>query len=162
MAICASWELPIAIMDNVKLLITSVPRYLEKYCVNKTCRKVHLTGYNCNTTTKCKGKGICNNFGNCQCFPGHKPPDCKFQFGSPGGSIDDGNFQKSDEFYTEKGYNAHWNNWFILSFYIVLPFFIIFTIVIFKRNEIRKLCNRENTECKRNSSAVSESYDVEH
>uniref|UniRef100_A0A8I5NXV9 ADAM metallopeptidase domain 18 n=1 Tax=Papio anubis TaxID=9555 RepID=A0A8I5NXV9_PAPAN len=133
-----------------------------EYCVNKTCRKVHLTGYNCNTTTKCKGKGICNNFGNCQCFPGHKPPDCKFQFGSPGGSIDDGNFQKSDEFYTEKGYNAHWNNWFILSFYIVLPFFIIFTIVIFKRNEIRKLCNRENTECKRNSSAVSESYDVEH
>ncbi|XP_065375193.1 disintegrin and metalloproteinase domain-containing protein 18 isoform X9 [Macaca fascicularis] len=118
----------------------------EMYCVNKTCRKVHLTGYNCNTTTKCKGKGICNNFGNCQCFPGHKPPDCKFQFGSPGGSIDDGNFQKSDEFYTEKGYNAHWNNWFILSFYIVLPFFIIFTIVIFKRNEIRKLCNRENTE----------------
>uniref|UniRef100_A0A2K5M2A6 ADAM metallopeptidase domain 18 n=1 Tax=Cercocebus atys TaxID=9531 RepID=A0A2K5M2A6_CERAT len=126
----------------------------EMYCVNKTCRKVHLTGYNCNTTTKCKGKGICNNFGNCQCFPGHKPPDCKFQFGSPGGSIDDGNFQKSDEFYTEKGYNTHWNNWFILSFYIVLPFFIIFTIVIFKRNEIRKLCNRENTECNRNEEIV--------
>uniref|UniRef100_A0A2K6L722 ADAM metallopeptidase domain 18 n=1 Tax=Rhinopithecus bieti TaxID=61621 RepID=A0A2K6L722_RHIBE len=121
----------------------------EMYCVNKTCRKVHLMGYNCNTTTKCNGKGICNNFGNCQCFPGHKPPDCKFQFGSPGGSIDDGNFQKSGEFYTEKGYSTHWNNWFILSFYIVLPFFIIFTIVIFKRNEIRKSCNRENAECKR-------------
>ncbi|XP_030793734.1 disintegrin and metalloproteinase domain-containing protein 18 isoform X2 [Rhinopithecus roxellana] len=134
----------------------------EMYCVNKTCRKVHLMGYNCNTTIKCNGKGICNNFGNCQCFPGHKPPDCKFQFGSPGGSIDDGNFQKSGEFYTEKGYSTHWNNWFILSFYIVLPFFIIFTIVIFKRNEIRKSCNRENAECKRNSSAVSESYDVEH
>uniref|UniRef100_A0A2K5HY52 Uncharacterized protein n=1 Tax=Colobus angolensis palliatus TaxID=336983 RepID=A0A2K5HY52_COLAP len=134
----------------------------EMYCVNKTCRKVRLMGYNCNTTTKCNGKGICNNFGNCQCFPGHKPPDCKFQFGSPGGSIDDGNFQKSGEFYTEKGYSTHWNNWFILSFYIVLPFFIIFTIVIFKRNEIRKSYNRENAECKRNSSAASESYDVEH
>uniref|UniRef100_A0A2R9AHJ0 ADAM metallopeptidase domain 18 n=1 Tax=Pan paniscus TaxID=9597 RepID=A0A2R9AHJ0_PANPA len=121
----------------------------EMYCVNKTCRKVHLMGYNCNATTKCKGKGICNNFGNCQCFPGHKPPDCKFQFGSPGGSIDDGNFQKSGDFYTEKGYNTHWNNWFILSFCIFLPFFIVFTTVIFKRNEIRKSCNRENAEYNR-------------
>ncbi|XP_054099850.2 disintegrin and metalloproteinase domain-containing protein 18 isoform X1 [Callithrix jacchus] len=67
----------------------------EMYCVNKTCRKAHLMGYNCNATTKCKGKGVCNNFGNCQCFPGHRPPDCKFQIGSPGGSIDDGKFQKS-------------------------------------------------------------------
>uniref|UniRef100_H0WR93 ADAM metallopeptidase domain 18 n=1 Tax=Otolemur garnettii TaxID=30611 RepID=H0WR93_OTOGA len=67
----------------------------QMFCVNKTCQKAHLMGYHCNAMTKCKGKGICNNFGNCQCFPGHRPPDCKFQIGSPGGSIDDGNFPKS-------------------------------------------------------------------
>lgn len=40
---------------------------------------------------------ICNNLGNCHCFPGYRPPDCKFQIGSPGGSIDDGNVKKSGE-----------------------------------------------------------------
>ncbi|XP_012519157.1 PREDICTED: disintegrin and metalloproteinase domain-containing protein 18-like, partial [Propithecus coquereli] len=80
---------------------------------------------------------ICNNFGNCQCFPGHRPPDCKFQIGSPGGSIDDGNFQTSD-------HNTPQNNWLILSFYILLPFLIIFTTVIIRRNEMNKSCNRES------------------
>uniref|UniRef100_A0A2K6T353 ADAM metallopeptidase domain 18 n=1 Tax=Saimiri boliviensis boliviensis TaxID=39432 RepID=A0A2K6T353_SAIBB len=116
----------------------------SSYCVNKTCRKARLMGYNCNATTKCKGKG--NEwylvFCSCVCWP-------RIMIGSPGGSIDDGKFQKSDEFYTEKSYNKQWNNWFILSFYIFLPFFMIFIIVIFKRNEIRKLSNRENTEYKR-------------
>lgn len=36
--------------------------------------------------------------GNCHCFPGYQPPDCEFQIGSPGGSIDDGNVQKSGEY----------------------------------------------------------------
>lgn len=47
--------------------------------------------------------------------------------------------------FTKKGYNAH-QNWFILSFYIVLPFFIIFTIMIMKRNEMRKSRNKESAE----------------
>ncbi|VFV27522.1 disintegrin and metalloproteinase, partial [Lynx pardinus] len=89
---------------------------------------------------------ICNNLGNCHCFPGHRPPYCEFQIGSPGGSIDDGNVQKSDIIFIEEGYNAQQNNWLILSFYIVLPFIIIFTIMIMKRNEMRKSCNRQNAE----------------
>ncbi|KAI5940898.1 Disintegrin and metalloproteinase domain-containing protein 18 [Manis javanica] len=48
---------------------------------NKTCKEVHLMGYNCNATTKCKGNGICNNLANCHCFPGYRPPDCEFQIG---------------------------------------------------------------------------------
>ncbi|XP_077008669.1 disintegrin and metalloproteinase domain-containing protein 18-like isoform X1 [Tamandua tetradactyla] len=118
----------------------------QMYCLNKTCREARLMGYNCNATTKCKGNGICNNFGNCQCFPGYRPPDCDFQKGSPGGSIDDGNIQKSDFFFIKKGYSTQWNNWIILSFYIFLPFFIFFTIVVTKRSEMRKSCNKEKSE----------------
>ncbi|XP_048648824.1 disintegrin and metalloproteinase domain-containing protein 18 isoform X10 [Marmota marmota marmota] len=127
----------------------------QMYCVNKTCRETHLMRYNCNATKKCKGNGICNNFGNCQCFPGHRPPDCTFQIGSPGGSIDDGNILKSDLFFLKKGYNAHRYNWLILSFYIFLPFFISFILVIIKRNERRKSDNREKTECEGRMKTVS-------
>ncbi|XP_048950784.1 disintegrin and metalloproteinase domain-containing protein 18 isoform X8 [Canis lupus dingo] len=119
---------------------------LSCYCINKTCRKVHLMGYNCNAIAKCRGNGICNNLGNCHCFPGYRPPYCEFQIGSPGGSIDDGNVKKSDIIFIKEDYNAQQNNWLILSFYIVLPFIIIFTIMIIKRNEMRKSCKRENAE----------------
>ncbi|VTJ86685.1 Hypothetical predicted protein, partial [Marmota monax] len=50
-------------------------------------------------------------------------------------------------FFLKKGYNAHRYNWLILSFYIFLPFFIAFILVIIKRNERRKSDNREKTEC---------------
>uniref|UniRef100_A0A8C9E6P4 ADAM metallopeptidase domain 18 n=1 Tax=Phocoena sinus TaxID=42100 RepID=A0A8C9E6P4_PHOSS len=133
----------------------------QMYCINKTCKEVPLMGYNCNATTKCRGNGICNNLGNCHCFPGYRPPDCELQIGSPGGSIDDGNDHKSVTIFTKKGYNAH-QNWFILSFYIVLPFFIIFTIMIMKRNEMRKSRNKESAEYEGHSAIVPESYDVDY
>ncbi|KAG8512506.1 Disintegrin and metalloproteinase domain-containing protein 18 [Galemys pyrenaicus] len=118
----------------------------QMYCINKICKKAHFTGYSCNATAKCKGNGICNNLGNCHCFPGYRPPDCIFQYGSPGGSIDDGNVQKSDMISFKKGYNAHLSNWLILSFYIVLPFFIIFIVMIMKLNEVKISCKRVNAE----------------
>ncbi|XP_048186480.1 disintegrin and metalloproteinase domain-containing protein 18-like [Perognathus longimembris pacificus] len=111
----------------------------QMYCINQTCRGAHLMGYNCNATEKCKGNGICNNLGNCQCFPGHRPPDCNFQIGAPGGSVDDGNVQKSDLFLIKKGFRKHWDNWLILGFYIFLPFLITFAIMIVKRQEARKI-----------------------
>ncbi|XP_006860053.1 PREDICTED: disintegrin and metalloproteinase domain-containing protein 18-like [Chrysochloris asiatica] len=95
--------------------------------------------------TVCGPGMICNNFGNCQCYPGYRPPDCEYQIGSPGGSIDDGNVQKSDTFVTKRDHSSH-QNWFILSFYISLPFLITFIIVIIKRNEMRKSWNREEVE----------------
>nr|XP_008272155.1 disintegrin and metalloproteinase domain-containing protein 18 isoform X1 [Oryctolagus cuniculus] len=156
----------------------------QMYCVNQTCKKVQLTENTCNATTKCKGNGICNNFGNCQCFPGYRPPDCEFQIGSPGGSIDDGRAERSDVFFVKKDYNTHQNNWLILSFYIFLPFFMIFIIAIIRRNEVRKSCDKENREREGenrnknpqrrltgdpaermwviNSSIVPVSYDVEY
>ncbi|XP_060038216.1 disintegrin and metalloproteinase domain-containing protein 18-like isoform X1 [Erinaceus europaeus] len=131
----------------------------QMYCVNKTCKKAQLVEYSCNANKKCKGNGICNNLGNCHCFPDYRPPNCEFQIGSPGGSIDDGNVQKADTVFT-RSYKTHQNNWLILSFYIALPFLIIFTIMLIKRNEMRKSCNRENAEYEGNSVIVPESYDV--
>nr|XP_031547407.1 disintegrin and metalloproteinase domain-containing protein 18-like isoform X1 [Vicugna pacos] len=121
----------------------------QMYCVNKTCKEVPLMGYNCDATEKCKGNGICNNLGNCHCLPGYRPPYCELQIDSPGGSIDDGNVYTSGDYYitlVKKGYKTHQSNWLTLSFYIVLPFLICFTTMIIKRNEMRKVCNRENAE----------------
>ncbi|XP_055972635.1 LOW QUALITY PROTEIN: disintegrin and metalloproteinase domain-containing protein 18-like [Sorex fumeus] len=120
------------------------------YCLNRTCEETKLMmTSSCNATTKCKGNGICNNLGNCHCFPGYRPPDCEFQIDSPGGSIDDGSIHKSGKqlnFYNKIHSNTHQNNWLILSFYILLPFIIIFTIMIIKRHKKRKICNKENEE----------------
>nr|XP_023418599.1 disintegrin and metalloproteinase domain-containing protein 18 [Cavia porcellus] len=116
----------------------------QMYCINKTCREAHLVGFNCNATEKCKGNGICNNFGNCQCFPDHRPPGCEFHFGSPGGSIDDGNVLKSDIIYIKEVYNIQRSNWLLLSFCILLPFFIILIVAIIKVTEMRLLCSAES------------------
>ncbi|XP_069429050.1 disintegrin and metalloproteinase domain-containing protein 18 [Ovis canadensis] len=131
----------------------------QMYCINKTCKEVPLMGYNCNATIKCRGNGICNNLGNCHCIPDYTPPDCELQIGSPGGSIDDGNDHKSYTMFTKKGYNTH-QNWLILSFYIFLPFFITCTIMIMKRNEMRKSCNKESVEYEGHSAIVPERYDM--
>uniref|UniRef100_A0A8C3WP32 ADAM metallopeptidase domain 18 n=1 Tax=Catagonus wagneri TaxID=51154 RepID=A0A8C3WP32_9CETA len=134
----------------------------QMYCINKTCKEVPLMGYNCNATTKCRGNGICNNLGNCHCLPGYRPPDCELQIGSPGGSIDDGNDHKSAIVFSKKGYSTHRSNWLILSFYIALPFFIIFTFMIMKRNEMRQSYNKENAEYEGHSVMIPESYDVDY
>nr|XP_012806778.2 LOW QUALITY PROTEIN: disintegrin and metalloproteinase domain-containing protein 18 [Jaculus jaculus] len=115
----------------------------KMFCVNKACKAVSL-GNKCNATEKCKGNGICNNFGNCQCFPDYRPPDCELQTGSPGGSIDDGNVLKSDTFFVKMGLSNHRDNWIILSFFIFLPFFLTFIIGVKRRNEIGKSCNRDS------------------
>ncbi|XP_061260535.1 disintegrin and metalloproteinase domain-containing protein 18-like isoform X2 [Bos javanicus] len=133
----------------------------QMYCINKTCKEVPLMGYNCNATIKCRGNGICNNLGNCHCIPDYTPPDCELHIGSPGGSIDDGYDHKSYTTFTKKGYNTH-QNWLILSFYIFLPFFIIFTIMIMKRNEMRKSCNKESVEYEGHSAIVPERYDMDY
>ncbi|GAB1293054.1 Disintegrin and metalloproteinase domain-containing protein 18 [Apodemus speciosus] len=107
----------------------------QMYCINGTCKEVNFTGNDCNATKKCKGNGICNNFGNCQCFPDYRPPDCKFQIGSPGGSIDDGNVLRADTALAAKRLNKHQDSWVILGFFIFLPFIITALVGVLKRNE---------------------------
>ncbi|XP_051025978.1 disintegrin and metalloproteinase domain-containing protein 18 [Acomys russatus] len=105
------------------------------YCVNRTCQEVSLRGSGCDSTKKCKGNGICNNFGNCQCFPDYRPPDCNLQIGSPGGSIDDGTIRRADLGFGTKHAGKHQDSWAILAFFIFLPFIITVIIRILKRNE---------------------------
>ncbi|XP_013207416.1 disintegrin and metalloproteinase domain-containing protein 18 [Microtus ochrogaster] len=115
----------------------------QMYCINRTCQEVDLIRNDCNATKKCKGNGVCNNFGNCQCFPDYMPPDCKLQIGSPGGSIDDGNVLKSDIILTAKRFSKHQDSWMILGFFIFLPFVLSLIIGIMKRNERKILPQRE-------------------
>nr|XP_021511390.1 disintegrin and metalloproteinase domain-containing protein 18 [Meriones unguiculatus] len=107
----------------------------QMYCINRTCQEVNLAANDCNATKKCKGNGICNNFGNCQCFPDYRPPDCNFQIGSPGGSIDDGNILRAGSGLAKKHVGKHEDSWLILGFFIFLPFLITLIIGIMKRNE---------------------------
>ncbi|XP_023573055.1 disintegrin and metalloproteinase domain-containing protein 18 [Octodon degus] len=129
----------------------------QMFCINKTCREAQLVGSNCNATEKCKGNGICNNFGNCQCFPDHRPPDCEFQLGSPGGSIDDGNVLKFDVIFIKEGYNMQRSNWIILNFCIFLPLIMLAIIGILRITEIRNSCIAENPKYEGNASIVPES-----
>ncbi|KAG5194466.1 hypothetical protein MJT46_018734 [Ovis ammon polii x Ovis aries] len=133
----------------------------DTYAMNgQLCRLGNAYCYNgrCQTTDN-QCAEICNNLGNCHCIPDYTPPDCELQIGSPGGSIDDGNDHKSYTVFTKKGYNTH-QNWLILSFYIFLPFFITCTIMIMKRNEMRKSCNKESVEYEGHSAIVPERYDM--
>ncbi|XP_021075049.1 disintegrin and metalloproteinase domain-containing protein 18 [Mus pahari] len=107
----------------------------QMYCINGTCKEVNFTGNDCNATKKCKGNGICNNFGNCQCFPDYRPPDCNLQIGSPGGSIDDGNILRTETALATKRLSKNGDSWVILGFFIFLPFIITFLVGIMKRNE---------------------------
>ncbi|KAK7823000.1 hypothetical protein U0070_025817 [Myodes glareolus] len=93
--------------------------------------------------TVCGPQMICNNFGNCQCFPDYRPPDCKLQIGSPGGSIDDGNILRSDIILAAKSFSKHQDSWLILGFFIFLPFVLSIIIGIMKRNERKILPQRE-------------------
>ncbi|XP_068557488.1 disintegrin and metalloproteinase domain-containing protein 20-like [Anas acuta] len=62
---------------------------VKKICINQTCmlREKHLAP-SCSAQSTCRGRGVCNNKGNCHCNRGWAPPNCQF-FGF-GGSIDSG------------------------------------------------------------------------
>ncbi|NP_001362245.1 disintegrin and metalloproteinase domain-containing protein 18 isoform X2 [Rattus norvegicus] len=117
----------------------------QMYCINGSCKEVNFTGNDCNAAKKCKGNGICNNFGHCQCFPDYRPPDCNLQIGSPGGSIDDGNLLRTDSALATKRLSQHADSWVILGFFIFLPFIMTLFLGIIKRNE-RKIVPQKEQE----------------
>ncbi|XP_023796536.1 disintegrin and metalloproteinase domain-containing protein 32-like isoform X3 [Cyanistes caeruleus] len=61
-----------------------------RVCINNTCHPLSELKNNCDSKTNCHGHGVCNNKGNCHCYPGWQPPDCHRRGSRRGGSKDSG------------------------------------------------------------------------
>uniref|UniRef100_A0A7N5KS01 Disintegrin and metalloproteinase domain-containing protein 2 n=1 Tax=Ailuropoda melanoleuca TaxID=9646 RepID=A0A7N5KS01_AILME len=105
----------------------------NKVCKNKECIDAGYLNYDC-TPRKCHEQGICNNKKNCHCNPSYLPPNCQTNDDSwIGGSIDSGNFPpapglpSSERSYIENAYHSRPTRW---PFFLLIPFFIIFCVLI--------------------------------
>ncbi|XP_077008664.1 A disintegrin and metallopeptidase domain 3-like isoform X2 [Tamandua tetradactyla] len=124
-----------------------------KFCYNAHCvgLRDHPLKPACNSTIKCRGHGVCNSRLNCQCDVGYAPPSCDESPASPGGSIDDGFWQITDEssnlFLRRRRRRrlAAQSNGLLISFYVFLPFLILTAIIVVKWNKVKGLWNRVET-----------------
>nr|AAC51110.1 fertilin beta [Homo sapiens] len=106
----------------------------NKVCRNQRCVSSSYLGYDC-TTDKCNDRGVCNNKKHCHCSASYLPPDCSVQSDLwPGGSIDSGNFppvaipaRLPERRYIENIYHSKPMRW---PFFLFIPFFIIFCVLI--------------------------------
>uniref|UniRef100_A0A2K5K5U5 Disintegrin and metalloproteinase domain-containing protein 2 n=1 Tax=Colobus angolensis palliatus TaxID=336983 RepID=A0A2K5K5U5_COLAP len=106
----------------------------NKVCKNQRCVSSSYLGYDC-TTDKCNHRGVCNNKKHCHCSASYLPPDCSVQSDTwPGGSIDSGNFplvavpaRLPERRYMENVYHSKPMRW---PFFLFIPFFIIFCVLI--------------------------------
>uniref|UniRef100_A0A2I2YRX7 Disintegrin and metalloproteinase domain-containing protein 2 n=1 Tax=Gorilla gorilla gorilla TaxID=9595 RepID=A0A2I2YRX7_GORGO len=106
----------------------------NKVCRNQRCVSSSYLGYDC-TTDKCSNRGVCNNKKHCHCSASYLPPDCSVQSDLwPGGSIDSGNFppvaipaRLPERRYIENIYHSKPMRW---PFFLFIPFFIIFCVLI--------------------------------
>uniref|UniRef100_A0A2K6JN11 Disintegrin and metalloproteinase domain-containing protein 2 n=1 Tax=Rhinopithecus bieti TaxID=61621 RepID=A0A2K6JN11_RHIBE len=106
----------------------------NKVCKNQRCVSSSYLGYDC-TTDKCNHRGVCNNKKHCHCSASYLPPDCSVQSDTwPGGSIDSGNFplvavpaSLPERRYMENVYHSKPMGW---PFFLFIPFFIIFCVLI--------------------------------
>ncbi|XP_019808896.2 A disintegrin and metallopeptidase domain 3-like isoform X1 [Bos indicus] len=135
----------------------------NKFCDNGACRAIHqYTQYqDCDPLTKCKGHGICNTRLHCHCDVGYVPPDCEEIALSPGGSIDDGfwnlEIDESKTAYLIKRRRASQKNNLMISFYVLLPFFILTAIIALKWNKMKIFWNKEGTISGGSPSEISNS-----
>ncbi|KAM8794565.1 disintegrin and metalloproteinase domain-containing protein 18-like [Eudromia elegans] len=111
-----------------------------KVCINGTCHPDSVLGYDCNSDVKCHGHGVCNNRKNCHCHPGWKPPDCRMEGSSLGGSIDSGLQMIDAGFSLRRALQATAQTWLLLAFSLLLPALAGGTILVLKRKELGRLC----------------------
>ncbi|XP_037382000.1 disintegrin and metalloproteinase domain-containing protein 5-like [Talpa occidentalis] len=130
----------------------------EMFCVKFRCVEVQYQPYyeECTTSITCSNHGICNNFKHCHCEQGYAPPLCEQSAGGFG-SIDDGHFVLTSKNLMEKRYKTLPKHRFLLIFYIFLPVLLITVAILIKRNKLRKLCYRKETESERSMSEESSS-----
>nr|XP_010956526.2 disintegrin and metalloproteinase domain-containing protein 5-like [Camelus bactrianus] len=124
------------------------------FCLKFLCveAKYQMNLRACNSDIDCHKNGTCNNFNHCQCKEGFMPPNCLPKEGEFG-SIDDGHVIKSGKGYLEERSLTGTKHRFQLILYLPLPVLLITTAVIIKRNKIRQLCDRGETE---SETSVSE------
>ncbi|CAD7680310.1 unnamed protein product [Nyctereutes procyonoides] len=139
----------------------------DRYCYLGQCssRTSFTQRTNCDSKLNCSGHGVCNNLLHCHCDVGYSPPLCKPSRISPGGSIDNGfwNRGSDDNNLITKRRASFRKNSLLFGFYIFLPLLIIAAIMAFKWNKLRS-GNREGTategtisEDSNNNSTLSES-----
>ncbi|XP_027251195.1 A disintegrin and metallopeptidase domain 3 isoform X2 [Cricetulus griseus] len=120
----------------------------HKACVRSKCYSVHHlqgTQRKCNSDVKCQGQGVCNNRDNCHCEPGFAPPECDMTPSSPGGSLDDGFWLPLDRStpLVVKRRDTRYKRGLLISFYVFLPFLIMTTIIVVKRNSTHSFWQKE-------------------
>ncbi|XP_006164805.1 disintegrin and metalloproteinase domain-containing protein 5-like isoform X2 [Tupaia chinensis] len=129
----------------------------EMYCYKFACLEIkYRINYTlCESSSDCNMHGVCNNFNHCQCEKGYSPPDChelKGEFGS----IDDGHvIKEAARSFSEGRRGTFHKQKYQMIFYISLPVIIIITAVLLKKNKLRELCDRGETESERSVSEES-------
>ncbi|XP_051037999.1 A disintegrin and metallopeptidase domain 3 [Phodopus roborovskii] len=118
-----------------------------KACIRGQCLRVHAYRGTlaCDSDDKCQGQGICNNLNNCHCEAGFAPPECDMTPSSPGGSLDDGFWLPMDRstplVVQQRG--TRFKKGLLISFYVFLPFLIMFAIFVVKRNITKGFWQKE-------------------
>ncbi|NXL94573.1 ADA18 protein, partial [Alectura lathami] len=106
-----------------------------KVCMNGTCLPHSILNYDCNAKKKCHGHGVCNNKKNCHCNPGWKPPLCKTQGSSLGGSVDSGQQEPGDHA-SKRSLKGTWKNLLLLSICFLIPVLICGIVLIVKWSQL--------------------------
>ncbi|XP_040587895.1 A disintegrin and metallopeptidase domain 3-like [Mesocricetus auratus] len=118
-----------------------------KACIRGQCVFVHAhRGPSaCTSEETCQGQGVCNNLNHCHCEAGFAPPECDKTPSSPGGSLDDGFWLPMDRStpLVVKQRGARFKKGLLISFYVFLPFLIMFAITVVKRNITKGFWQKE-------------------
>ncbi|XP_010623405.1 disintegrin and metalloproteinase domain-containing protein 2 [Fukomys damarensis] len=120
--ICVALEYPLNHKDSNKMWVKDgTVCDTKKVCRNKECVADSYLGYDCTPAT-CNRNGVCNNKKVCHCNPGFLPPDCNTRASPLVGA----RFEP-ERHYIEGAYPTKLKKW---PFFLIIPFFIIFSVLI--------------------------------
>ncbi|XP_037668698.1 disintegrin and metalloproteinase domain-containing protein 32-like [Choloepus didactylus] len=107
---------------------------IGRICINGECVESRIIQNQSSTCSqKCHGHGVCNSKETCHCNEGFRPPDCSTSARLSGkqGTV------------MERASRKIGKNWWLLVLYISLPIVIVATIIIVKRNRLKKWFTKE-------------------
>ncbi|XP_058525771.1 A disintegrin and metallopeptidase domain 3-like isoform X1 [Ochotona princeps] len=119
----------------------------NRMCYQGSCSDIDIypAKPSCNSKQLCNGHGVCNDRLNCHCDAGYSPPYCEATKHSPGGSIDDGFWNRPGKgFSLPEGYQRSGpKKGLLFSLYFYLPLFVIIGVIALKWNKLKKFWQRE-------------------